>query len=256
MGRFYQAEQIHELQAADGVDAFQDAQYADHYILGLQHDFGTSGFSVRLEGFHKRFQNPKRRFENLFNSLVLMPELASDRVAVDPSRARSRGIELSMAYQPTQQLNGWLAYTHAYADDELNEAWVKRTRDQRHTLSSGVAWEPGSWSLSAAVLWHSGWQTTLLPPAIGEDELPTLRRNADRLPDYLSLDLKVSRTWRWPQQSLTLFFELTNALNRDNVGAYEYDVEENEEDGGFFLPKEPVTLLPRIPSLGVHWTFN
>ena len=31
---------------------------------------------------------------------------------------------------------------------------------------------------------------------------------------------------------------------------------EDEEGGGYLLPKEPVTLLPRIPSLGVRWTFN
>ena len=65
-GRFHQAEQIQELQAADGVDLFQPAQFADHYIVGLQHRFGESGLSVRLEGFHKRFRDPKRRFENLF----------------------------------------------------------------------------------------------------------------------------------------------------------------------------------------------
>ena len=62
-GRFYQPEQIHELQAADGVDTFQPAQYADHYIVALQHVFADSGLSMRLEGFHKRFREPKRRFE-------------------------------------------------------------------------------------------------------------------------------------------------------------------------------------------------
>jgi outer membrane receptor protein involved in Fe transport len=255
-GRFYQAEQIHELQAADGVELFQPAQFADHYIAGLQHTFGDSGLSIRLEGFYKQFRNPKRRFENLFNSLVLMPELASDRVEVAPSKARARGLEFSFAYQPVDSLNTWMSYTHAYADDELNGRWVQRGWDQRHTVSSGVVWEPGNWSLSAAVLWHSGWQTTVLPEMVGEDELPALQRNADRLPDYISLDLKVSRTWDWPRQSLTVFFELTNATDRENIGAYEYDVEENEEEGGYFLPREGVTLLPRIPSLGVRWTFN
>ncbi len=255
-GRFYQAEQIHELQAADGVSRFQPAQYADHYIAGVQHRFGDTGLSLRLEGFHKRFRNPKRRFENLFNSLVLMPELASDRVAVAPGKARASGVEISAAYQPVDTFNAWVGYTHAYADDELNGQWVKRGWDQRHTVSAGMTWEPGPWTLSAAVLWHSGWQTTLLPPSLAEDELPDLERNADRLPDYVSLDLRIARRWDWQDQSLTVFFELTNAFDRDNVGAYEYDVEEDEDSGGYLLPSEPVTLLPRMPSLGVRWTFN
>ena len=163
---------------------------------------------------------------------------------------------MSLAYQPLDEINVWLGYTHAYADDELNGRWVKRGWDQRHTVSAGFVWEPGSWSLSATGLWHSGWQTTLLPPSLDEDELPELNRNADRLPDYLSLDLRIARRWEWENQSLTVFFELTNALDRDNVGAYEYDVEEDDENGGYLLPKEPVTLLPRIPSLGLRWTFN
>ena len=226
------------------------------YIIGLQHRFSDSGLSVRLEGFYKRFRDPKRRFENLFNPLVLMPELASDRVAVSPEKARAQGLELSMVYQPVAWFNTWLGYTHAYADDELDGSWVKRGWDQRHTVSGGMAWEPGSWTLSAALLWHSGWQTTALPTSLSQDEVPNLRRNSDRLPNYFSLDLRIARTWRWQDQSLSLFLELTNSLNRDNVGAYEYDVEEDEENGGYFLPREPVTLLPRIPSLGVRWTFN
>ena len=161
-----------------------------------------------------------------------------------------------MAYQPADRLNSWLSYTYASAEDELDDRWVSRGWDQRHTISSGVVWEPGNWTLSGAVLWHSGWQTTVLPPEVDEGEQPSLSRNGDRLPQYLSLDLKISRVWQWPQQTLTVFLELTNTTNRQNVGAYEYDVEENEEGDGFLLPREPVTLLPRIPSLGLRWTFN
>jgi outer membrane receptor protein involved in Fe transport len=256
MGRFYQAEQIQELQAADGVSEFQSAQHADHLIVGLMHGFGESGMSLRVEAFRKWFNDPKLRFENLFNSLVLMPELASDRIAVAPSRARSRGVELTLAYERQPGFSSWLSYTHAYAEDKLDGSWVERGWDQRHTVSAGLVWEPGNWSLSAAVLWHSGWQTTLLPPTLDEGELPSLDRNGDRLPDYLSLDLRISRAWHWPNQTLTVFLELTNATNRSNAGAIEYDVEENEEEDGFLLIGEPVTLLPRIPSLGIRWTFN
>lgn len=255
-GRFYQAEQIHELQAADGVDRFQPAQYSDHYIVGLQHRFGESGLRLRFEAFHKRIRDPKRRFENVFNPLILMPELASDRIAVEPERARARGLEASFDYRITPELDTWLAYTHAYADDRLDDRWVKRGWDQRHTVSAGMAWQPGRWSLSAAVLWHSGWQTTRLPSRVDEGEVPTLTRNNDRLPNYLSFDLRIARRWDWENQSLTAFFELTNAFDRENVGGYEYDVEEDEVNGGFLLPAETVTLLPRIPSLGIRWTFN
>ena len=110
-GRFFQAEQIHELQAADGIERYQSVQRADHLIAGLLHQFDGSGLSLRMEGFYKRFRQPKRRFENLFNSLVLMPEIASDRVPVAPdSLRRAKGVEASLAYQPSAfaQRLAWL----------------------------------------------------------------------------------------------------------------------------------------------------
>jgi len=255
-GRFYQPEQIQELQAADGVSRFQSPQHSDHYIVGLRRVFPDWRASLRVEAFYKRVGNPKVRFENLFNSLVLMPEIASDRIAVAPSKARARGVEVSLAYQPLPTLNAWLSYTHAYADDDLRDGWTRRGWDQRHTISVGATWEPGAWTLSAAALWHSGWQTTLLPEETGIDEFPVLDRNADQLPHYLSVDLRVSRTWRWPEQSLEVFFELTNTFDRANVGAYEYDVAENDAGDGYLVSGEPVTLLPRIPSLGIRWRFD
>lgn len=255
-GRFYQPEAIHELQAADGVSRFQKPQYADHFIAGINHEFGDSGFSSRIETFYKRFRDPKRRFENVFNSLVLIPELMSDRVEVAPEKARARGIEATLRYNPGDELNLWLSYTRASADDRIDGDWRPRSWDQQHSISSGVIWHRGPWSVSGTVLWHSGWQTTLLPATIVEDEQPDLRRNDDQLPEFISVDFRVSHMWEWSQQSLTLFLEVTNALNRDNVGAYEYELEEDDENGGFTVIAEEETLLPLVPSLGLLWRFN
>ncbi|MFV2089321.1 MAG: TonB-dependent receptor plug domain-containing protein, partial [Pseudomonadales bacterium] len=254
-GRFYQAEQIQELQAADGVDQFQDPQYADHFIVGLSHDFGVSGLSARIEGFYKAFKNPKSRFENLFNSLVLLPELAFDRIEVAPSQARARGVEATLRYQPRRNFNAWLSYTRAAADDKLSDGWARRGWDQTHTVSTGFMWNPANWSLSAAFMWHSGWKTTLLPDVLIEGETPSLERNADRLPNFSSFDLKLGRTWDWPRQSLTVFAEVTNVFNTNNVGAYEYDLD-GVTDGAYQVTQEGVTLLPMVPSLGVRWTFE
>jgi len=180
----------------------------------------------------------------------------SDRVAVEPEKARARGIEATLRYNPGNDLNLWLSYTRASAEDRIDGDWRPRSWDQRHSISSGVIWNRGPWSVSGTVLWHSGWQTTLLPTTIAEDEQPDLQRNGDQLPDFVSVDFRVSRTWEWPQQSFTLFLEVTNALNRDNVGAYEYELEEDEVIGGFSATAEEETLLPRVPSLGFLWRFN
>jgi hypothetical protein len=118
-----------------------------------------------------------------------------------------------------------------------------------------VVFQRDGWTFSGAVIWHSGWRTTRLPTRVAEDEQPELRRNDDRLPSYFSLGVKVSRTWEWPHQSLTLFAEATNVTDHENVGAYGYDIEEDEEDGGFFVSSEEEPLLPIVPSLGIRWRY-
>ena len=255
-GRFHQAEGIHELQVIDGLDRFEDAQHADHYIAGFTHEFADTGLGVRIEAFYKRFGDTKRRFENAFNPLVLLPELASDRIEIAPSRAQARGVEITVRYRPDNHLNAWLSYTRSSAEDRVDERWIARSWDQEDTVSSGVIWSRGPWSASATLLWHSGWQTTYLPPYIGPDEVPTLTRNSDRLPHFASLDARLSRTWEWSEQSLTVFVEVINLLGRDNVGAIEYELEEDEDSGGFDITQEPETLLPLVPSIGFQWKFR
>ena len=253
-GRFFQPEAIHELQINDGISEYQEEQSADHLILSWHHQLVGSPWSLRLEAFHKRINDPKRRFENLLNPLVLLPELASDRVEVTPEDARARGVEATIRYQLDDQLLAWLSYTHSDVEDRLNGRWLPRTWDQGETISAGVTFDWGRWTLGANVLWHAGWRTTRLPATGREGEALSLRRNDDRLRDYLSLDLKASRTWRWTRQSLTVFTEVTNAFNRANVGGIEYDVAEDDAGGLLITPQEE-TLLPLVPSVGLRWRF-
>ncbi len=255
VGRFFQPEGIHEMQVVDGLSEYQDAQYADHYIVGLQHDLGESGLSIRVEAFFKMFRDPKRRFENLFNPLVLLPELASDRVEIRPRRARARGIELTLRYHPDDDLNLWLSYTLSSAEDRIEGTWQPRTWDQSDTISGGLIWNVGQWSMSAALIWHSGWRTTRLPGFIGFDEVVDVKRNGDELPHFLSFDTRISRTWERPGQSFTFFAEVTNLTNRRNIGAREHEFLSNEDLGGYDVFAQQETLLPLVPSVGFQWKF-
>jgi len=255
-GRFYQPQRITELQAADGVSRFQAPQYADHFILGIDREFPAQGLSVRLEGFYKDIRDPKLRFENLFNPWILVPEIASDRVPIEPEKARARGLELSLTYEPGGQFNSWASYSYASSDDRVNGQWQPRSWDQTHSLSTGFIWTPGNWALSMSLLWHSGWRTTRLPGQLPMDTPADLTRNGDELPDFVSLDARIARTWQFNRQSLTVFAEVTNLLDLTNVGAYEYDIEEDDAAGIYLISPERFPLLPRVPSIGIRWSFD
>ena len=155
----------------------------------------------------------------------------------------------------SEQTTAWLSVSYAEAEDRINGRWEHRTWDQGASVSAGVAWQNERWSVGAAILWHDGWRTTDLPTRVAEDEVVVLDRNAARLPDYLSLDIRIARHWRWQRQSLSVFLEVTNALDRTNVGGVEYDVEEGDDEPIFMLEAADETLLPLVPSVGLRWQF-
>ncbi len=253
-GRFFQPQGINELQLEDGLNRFQREQRADHLIAGWYQTFADSGFSLRVELFSKSFHNPKRRFENVLNPIVLLPELASDRFEVTPAKARAQGIEVTLRYEPNDDFSAWLTLTESDVEDRVAGRWEPRVWDQGNSMTAGGVWIRGGWQFSTSISWHDGWRTTRLPSEVEAGAVLSLARNKHRLRDYFSLDLQISRTWETRTQSFTAFLELTNALNRHNVGGIEYDIEETEE-GGFELDPSDETLMPLVPSIGVRWSF-
>jgi hypothetical protein len=71
-------------------------------------------------------------------------------------------------------------------------------------------------------------------------------RNDLRLPAYSRVDLRANRTYTWGRRRLTLFAEVMNVLNRDNVRFNPPGV--NTRTGAVSHPFEP--LIPIVPSLG------
>jgi hypothetical protein len=87
-----------------------------------------------------------------------------------------------------------------------------------------------------------------------DDRLVAGELNAGRVGNYLSLDVRVSRTIELPRSTLTVFGELINALDESNPCCLSYDVSE-EPDGEVELELDVENWLPLIPSVGVAWRF-
>ena len=162
---------------------------------------------------------------------------------------------MTLKYDSENNFLAWLSYTRSDAEDRINGRWEPRVWDQGHSVSTGLSYDGSNWKVGASLIWHDGWHTTRLPTVIPEDEVALIDRNAGRLRDYLSLDIQVSRTWTWPEQTLTAFLEVTNVLSRRNVGGIEFDVEELDDDRGYELLPAEEDLLPLVPSIGIRWTF-
>lgn len=185
----------------------------------------------------------------------MLPELAADRVTIAADKGRARGLELSFGYNRDDRFVAWASYTLGKAEDYLEGRWEPRSWDQRHTLSTGLIARPGKWELSLSLLAHSGWPTTRIPAVLEEDQDLIVQRNAGRLKNYFSLDLRAARRWERGRHRLLVFVEVTNASARKNVGSTEIDIEEDEESGQLFLETTQEPVFPWIPSIGLQWTF-
>ena len=254
VGRFYQPEAIHELQISDGHTRFQSPQYADHLIASWDQALPSWHMQLRTEIFAKNFKQVKRRHENLFNPLLLLPETGVDRIAIAPSEARARGFEISLRWQPDGNQNAWLSYTRSRVEDRIDHTWQTRRWDQAHTVSAGGFYRTGPWSASVALNWHSGWRTTSLPGFLNSGQTVDYQRNDTELPNFYAVNIRLAREWLWPDQSVEVYFEVSNVFDRQNSSAVEYDLK--AEAGGFSTTRNNESLLEILPSIGVHWQFE
>jgi outer membrane receptor protein involved in Fe transport len=259
-GRFFQAQPINGLQVEDGVDQFFSAQRAEHTIIGLERGL-AEGFDLRVELYRKEFSSLQPRFENLFDPLVLLPELEADRVRVAPQGARAEGIEVLLTRRSHGPWSWWLNYVWSRVEDDIDGVNFPRNWDQRRAAKLGATRSGEKWDLSIAGTLRSGWPTTLAFLEAVDDGAGNLTqqvvlgpRNGARLGAFSSLDIKATRRFKLRDSELEAFIDITNALLRRNPCCIAYSLSE-PTPGSYQLDRE-VEYWPRIvPNLGVLWKF-
>jgi outer membrane cobalamin receptor len=215
------------------------------------------GLDLRIEAYRKDYKEINPRFENLFTPLVLLPETEFDRVMIRPSGARAEGVEVFLRWESKGPWRAWLGYTWSHARDSIDGRMVPRSWDQKHAINAGIGWASGPWSVSVTDSFHTGWPITklrLLEVADGEFRPVIGERNAERLGNYNSLDLRVNRTFALSRGALDAFFEATNLLSRKNECCLEYTITA-APDGSPVIEEEVDHWLPLVPSIGVLWRY-
>lgn len=260
-GLYHQAQHINELQVSDGVTTFFPAQRAEHRLLAFDHALSRD-LSLRVEVYQKLFTDVMPRWENLLNPIEILPELEADRVLVAPERARAQGVEIALRHDRGRRWSWWGSYAWARAEDDIDGEWVPRNWDQRHTVSFDVNFRPSArWNFNLGGVYHSGWPTTaiLAEWVTGPDGKPAVRiysgpRNRERLDDYLRLDARASRDFRLRRGSFSVYFEVMNLLNRENLARPESFWLTSTPDGSLVVGHDQEAWVSIIPSLGIRWT--
>lgn len=253
IGRYNQPEGIHELQLLDGVNRYFKPQHSDQAVAGFEWSKGA--FDFVFEYYYKRYNNQKTRFENTFNPFVLLPELEPDRVALSPSRARAKGLDVDLSWRFDENLSWQFRYSHMNAQDRLLGHWVDRRWSQRNTFNFAMVLERGPFTLSTAANWHSGWRTTTLPELVeAGTEIPieaVLNNSKQR--EYFSLDVSASKNWKIGDTRLQAYIDVSNLTDRNNQAGVDFDV--SEVEGSYLLIRDRETLLGRVTSMGLTLSF-
>jgi outer membrane receptor protein involved in Fe transport len=259
-GQYYQAQEINELQVSDGVVEFHPAQRARHLVASLTHGFGD-GPELRVEAYEKRYYGLMPRFENIFDPLVLIPELQIDRARIDADSATADGLEITLSGGGDEGLAWWASYAWSRSVDRIGDQTIRRSWDQRHTFSAGVSRDWRQWSFSAAGVARTGWPKTVLvietvqnPDGSTGLAVAVEPRDSRRHGSFHSLDVRVSRRFDLPKGELTAFLEVSNLSDRGNPCCTEYAVA-LDAAGDTEVVANGRTWLPIVPSLGVVWRF-
>lgn len=250
-GRLSQTQRPDELQVADGDDVFHRAEFAMQTVLSLERRV-SSAVQLHLEAYDKRIEDPRPRFENLFDPLALLPEIEVDRVRIQASSSRAFGAELSLRWQATEAFSSWATYSWSEATDVIGGVSVPRSWDQRHAAAVGIAWRNSPWLWSSDVTWHTGWgrnrvyDASISPPVLALGPL-----NGRAWPAYFSLDSRLTWVHPLPKGALELFGEIDNATNHANPCCT--DVQFTGQTMRPLLERTTSVWLPRFALVGATW---
>jgi len=248
VGVFHQPAQPQETDEVFGTPGLASNR-AVHYSLGLEREF-TDNVELSLEGFYKH-----------------LDELVSRNPGPDGSFAYDNqgsgyvvGGEALLKYKADARFFGWLAYTLSRSIRQDNPGAESHPfqYDQTHILTVLGSYKLGrGWEVGARFRLVSG---PLDTPTLPLPNLPGVYAAdaaaytplqgapySERLPLVHQLDLRVEKTWRLSDISLSFYIDLWNAYNHpaDEQIAYNFDFSRRSYQQG----------LPILPSLGFRGEF-
>ncbi|MBN1550786.1 TonB-dependent receptor [bacterium] len=253
------------LQTADGFgNPDLQSERAMHFIVGCELD-PADILRIRIDGFYKQYDN---LIVNHDTEAAAYEAILNGKPFINAGKGHASGVELFAQLFPWKRINGWITYCYTTSrrynplHREVSKYYYP-LQDQRHTfhlLLDVSPWE--NWVFSSRFTYSSGKPET---PIIGwnlelDRDPPHYpiwvaqygRLNSARLEPYARLDLKAQWIKQLPSGELTIYLDMINLTDRQNLYVYGY----NTGNPPKLKPqKERINNLPFLPILGATYRF-
>ncbi|MFV8752191.1 TonB-dependent receptor domain-containing protein [Nannocystaceae bacterium ST9] len=165
------------------------------------------------------------------------------------------GSELLLRKNLTRSLFGWVSYTLSRSQRSLGpgEPQSLFDFDQTHILTIVGSYRmPRGWQFGVRFRLVSGNPRTPITDGVydaSSDGFLALQGplNGARLPAFHQLDLRLDKTWTWPVLRFSVYVDVQNVYNRQNVEFLNF--------GYDFRTTATVNSLPILPALGLRAEF-
>jgi hypothetical protein len=221
---------------------------AVHFILGFRRLLAPDT-QLSVEIYAKDYR--RMPLDPAQPSLFLLDEFYRDnRFAehgplVFEGRARSSGVEVILQKKLADRIYGLASFSYFRTRYRgYDRKWYDRVYDNRYIVCVEGGWKAGrAWEIGVRGNYAGGAPFTPFDleasRAAATGIFDTGRTNAERLPHYLSLNLRADRRFNFRGSNLILYLSLWNIFNRKNVAAVYWNKIEGrpgEIVGWSFLP--------------------
>jgi hypothetical protein len=262
-GKFYQTHSIQDLNIVDDDYTFYPAEFSEHFVLGLEHEF-RNGIAFRFEGYHKNHINIHPRYFNYRYIMDISVENSHDRVRQTPDWGVSKGFEVYLHKNNEYRHKWWFSYAYSILEDKIDGLIVPRKMDQRHTIYADYSFQPNKkWALNLTWQYHSGWPYT-------EETIHVTGQHQNggyywqwapgtihgkRHQAYHRMDVRLSRYFDTRKGHISTYGEIRNLYNRKNIKDYDYININIYSPNDYSYEKEARGWLPIMLSFGIIWDF-
>ena len=254
-GLYHQPISLMGVPVEDGIKTVGRAEQAMHYVIGAEYT-PTNNFLVRVEGYYNTFDNLVGRLREFGRQ---------SQVFNAPESGNAKGFDVFMTHTVSNRLAWTLGYAYGIAEEVAGGTTIFRQYDRRHSfaVSSNYQFAP-LWHLYLSWRFHTGEPRTPLTHreirgangSIIACDRQFGETHAARMPNYHSLDFRITKRNPYRRWELSWYFQILNLYNHRNLDQYAFSEVRDEETNVIIectVEEEP--LFPIVPTLGVTMRF-